>query len=80
MFAYSIIKVMENKLFPFLKTYNQSRKKQLSFNDLIAELNNIKICEMKIGNGVVTIQKPELNPLQQKIFEALNIDPEKMTM
>jgi transposase len=80
MFAYSIIKVMENKLFPFLKSYNQNQKKQLSFNDLIAEVNNIKICEMKIGNGVVTIQKPELNPLQQKIFEALNIDPEKMTM
>jgi hypothetical protein len=34
---------------------------------------------MKIGSGVVVMQKPELNPLQQKIFEALNIDPEKMT-
>ena len=78
MFAYSLIKEMENRLFPFLKTYNHSQKKQLSFNDLTAGLNNIKICEMKIGNGVLTIQKPELNPLQQKIFKALNIDPEKM--
>jgi transposase len=79
MFAYAIIKEMENKLFPFLKTYNRAQKKQLSFNDLKAELNNIKMCELKIGNGVVVLQKPELSPLQQKIFEVLNIDPEKMT-
>jgi transposase len=79
MFAYTIIKEMENRLFPFLKAYNQSKKTQLSFNDLTAELHNIKICEMKIGSGVVVMQKPELNPLQQKIFEALNINPEKMT-
>jgi transposase len=77
MFAYTIIKEMENKLFPFLKTYNRSQKIQLSFNDLIAELNNIKMCKLTIGNGVVSIQKPELNPLQQKIFEVLNIDPNK---
>jgi transposase len=79
MFAYAIIKVMENKLFPFLKTYNRTQKKQLSFNDLTAELNNIKMCELKIGDGVVSIQKPELNPLQSKIFDVLNIDPDKMT-
>ena len=78
MFAYTIIKEMENKLFPFLKTYNGSQKKQLSFNDLIAELNNIKMCQLNIGNGVVSIQRPDLNPLQQKIFEVLNIDPDKM--
>jgi hypothetical protein len=60
MFDFSIIKEMENKLFPFLKTYNVSQKKQLSFNDLVAELNNIKMCELNIGNGVVSIQKPEL--------------------
>jgi transposase len=78
MFAYAIIKEMENKLFPFLKSYNDSQKKQLSFNDLIAELNNIKMCELNIGNGVVSIQKPELNQIQEKIFESLNIDPEIM--
>jgi transposase len=78
MFAYTIIKEMENRLFPFLKTYNGSQKKQLAFNDLKAELNNIKMCRLNIGNGVVSIQRPDLNPLQQKIFEALNIDPDKM--
>jgi transposase len=78
MFVYAIIKEMENKLFPFLKAYNCDQKKQLSFNDLIAELNNIKMCELKIGNGVVSLKRPDLNPLQQKILELLNIDPDKM--
>jgi transposase len=78
MFVYTIIKELENRLLPFLKTYNRSQTRQLSFNDLIAELKHIKICEMQIGNGVVSIQRPQLNILQQKIFEALNIDPEKM--
>src|SRR5215475_102472 len=49
MFAYAIIKELENKLFPFLKEYNQTNKTQLSFNDLKAELNNIKMCELQIG-------------------------------
>jgi transposase len=79
MFAYAIIKEPENKLFPFLKAYNNSQKEQLSFNDLTAALNNIKMCELKIGTGVVSVQKPELTPLQQKIFESLSIDPNKMT-
>jgi len=79
MFAYAIIKEMENRLYPFLKTTSLSQKRQLSFNDLTAELNNIKICELKIGNGVTFIQRPDLNPLQQEILDALNIDPEIMT-
>jgi transposase len=78
MFAYAIIKEIENRLLPFLKMYNRTQKTQLSLNDLIAELNNIKMCELKIGKAVVSMQKPELNPLQQRIFKALNIDPEKM--
>jgi len=78
MFAYAIIREMEKKLFPFLKKYNQSQKSKLSFNDLLAELNNIKMCEMTIGNGVNTIQKPELNALQKQIFDVLKIDPKKM--
>jgi transposase len=78
MFAYAIIKEMENKLYPFLKKYNRTQNTQLSFNDLTAELDNIKLCELKIGNGVVSLQRPELNPLQKNIFEALNIDPDKL--
>jgi transposase len=79
MFAYAIIKKLEDKLFPLLKQYNHSNSAQLSFNDLTAELSNIKMCELKIGQGLSTIQYPELNPLQKKIFDALNIDPKIMT-
>jgi len=80
MLAYAIIKELENKLFPFLKEYNKTAKTQLSFNDLIAELNNIKMCELKIGEGVTSIMYPELTPLQKKILKVLNINPEKMTV
>jgi len=73
MFAYAIIKSMENILFPFLKEYNQTNKTQLSFNDLIEELKNIKMCELAIGNKVKSVQQPKLNPLQKKILEALNV-------
>ena len=79
MFAYAIIKKLEDQLFPFLKEYNDRHKTQLSFNDLTAELNNIKMCELKIGQGISSIQYPELNPLQKEILEVLNIDPKIMT-
>ena len=79
MFAYAIIKELENKLFPFLKEYNRTNKTQLSFNDLTAELNNIKMCELKIGEGITSIMYPELTPLQTKILKLLNINPENMT-
>jgi len=87
MFAYAIIKIMENALFPFLKDYNisttlnnhRSQKSQLSFNDLTAELENIKLCELKLGQGVQVIQTPKLNEVQTAIFQVLKIDPKKMT-
>jgi len=80
MFAYAIIKELENKLFPFLKQYNTTNKTKLSFNDLIAELNNVKMCELNVGKrGETSIHYPELNPLQKKIFEALSIDPKIIT-
>jgi transposase len=75
MFAYAIIKELENKLFPFLKQYNQTHQTQLAFHDLTAELNNIKMCELQIGKAVTSIQYPDLNPLQKKILEVLNINP-----
>jgi transposase len=80
MFAYAIIKELEDKLFPFLKEYNKTHKTKLAFNDMIAELNNIKMCELKLGKGVTSIQYPELNPLQKKMFELLGIDPKKMAL
>jgi len=78
MFAYAVIKVLEDKLFPYLKEYNQKHKTQLSFNDLVAELNNIKMCVLEIGKGVTSMQYPELNPLQKEITKLLNINLKKM--
>ena len=69
MLAYAIIKELENKLFPFLKEYNRTAKTQLAFNDLIQELNNIKMCELKIGEELTSIMYPELTLLQKKILQ-----------
>ncbi|MDR2972612.1 MAG: IS1634 family transposase [Bacteroidales bacterium] len=79
MFAYAIIKAMEDKLFPFLKIYNKNNKTQLAFNDLTAELNDIKMCELKIGRGVTSVKYPELTSLQNGILDVLKIDAKKMT-
>jgi transposase len=78
-FAYVIIKTLEDKLFPFLKTYNRAHKTKLSFHDLTAELNNIKMCKLKIGKEVTSVHIPDLTTLQKEILEVLNIHPEKMT-
>ncbi|MCL2074796.1 MAG: hypothetical protein FWH18_12830 [Marinilabiliaceae bacterium] len=79
MFAYAIIKEMENKLFPFLKEYNKKNKTKLSFDDLKAELNNIKRCELKIGKNTNSIFFPKLNSLQKEILETLEVDPKSIT-
>ena len=77
-FAYAIIKEMENRILPFLKTYNKDKKVQLSFNDIIQELNNIKICELQIGKGEKSLTYPDLNPLQEKVFNLFNINHKDM--
>ena len=69
---------MENKIFPFLKNYNQENKVKLSFNDIVQEINNIKICELQIGKGVKSLTYPKLNPLQEKVFNLFNVNPKNM--
>ena len=71
---------MENKLFPFLKEYNQTMKSQLAFDDLIEELKNIKMCELTIGNKVTSAKHPKLNALQKRILEVLNVKNSSMKM
>jgi transposase len=67
LFAYAIIKELENKLFPFLKQYNRTNKVKLSFNDLIAELNNVKMCELKVGKrGGNLYPIPETESIAEK--------------
>ena len=61
-----------NRIVQFCRSF------KISDNDLKEELNNIKMCELQIGNGLTTKVYPELNPLQKKILQVLNINPEKM--
>jgi hypothetical protein len=61
-----------------LKDYNELNKSQLSFNDIIEELKNIKICELKIGGSEKSLVFPNLNPIQEKIFQLFNINPKNM--
>jgi len=78
-FAYSIIKSMENKLLPFLLDYNKQNKTKLSFNDLVAELQNIKLCKLRIGRKSGVLQFPKLNDLQTNLFQIFKLNPNDMT-
>jgi transposase len=77
-FAYAIIKALEDKLFPFLKEYNRKNKTMLSFTDLIAELQNVKLCKLRIGAQSGIIKFPSLNPLQTEIFNILKINANEL--
>jgi transposase len=79
-FAYSIIKSMEDKLFPFLRNYNKINKTKLSLDDLIAELQNIKLCKLRIGKKSGILQFPKLNELQTELFLLFNLKANDMTM
>jgi transposase len=78
-FAYAIIKSMEDKLFPFLHNYNTLNKSKLSFDDLIAEWQNIKLCKLRIGKNSGILQFPKLNDLQAKLFKLFNLNENDMT-
>jgi len=69
MFSYAIIKEMESKIFPFLKTWNKKTKRKLSFEDLLEELKNIKLCVLNLGKNVEAIKITELNDLQEQILK-----------
>ena len=73
MFAYAIIKEMENKLFPFLKEYNRANSTKLAFHDITDELNRIKMCELSIGKQITSVKYPKLSQLQKQILELLNV-------
>ncbi len=80
MFCYSIIKEMENKIFPFLKTWNKMKNEKLSFFDILEELKAIKSVELKIGKNAKTIKITKPNEIQTqilKIFKIKNNELEK---
>jgi len=69
MFSYAIIKEMENKIFPFLKSWNKKNKSRLSFNDTLEELKDIKLVSLDLGKGVNAIKLTEFNEIQTQIFK-----------
>lgn len=69
MFSYAIIKEMENKIFPFLKTHNKEKTSKLSFYDILEELKDIKLVELNLGQNVETIKITELNEMQTLILK-----------
>ena len=77
-YALVIIKELEKYIYPFLQKINKNRVTRLSFNDMIAELTKIKICELKIGKNVTTLKLPKLNETQKKLFEILNLSPSQL--
>jgi transposase len=72
-YALIIIKALEKYIYPFLHEINKNRTTRLSFNDMIAELTKIKLCELKIGKNATTLKIPKLNDTQEKLFEILNL-------
>jgi len=68
MLSYSLIKELEDKIFPFLKIWNKEKKQKISFNDVTEELRDIKLCILNIGTGTEEIKITEMNELQTKIL------------
>jgi len=73
MFSYAIVKEMENKIFPFLITWNKRTKSKLSFSDILEELKDIKMVKLNLGRNVVSIKITELNQLQEQVLKLFNM-------
>ncbi len=78
MFAYAIVKEIETHIYPWLKTYNSINKRQLSYDDIMDELNNIKMSELEFGYKMKKFMIPDLNPIQREAMRILKVKPEKM--
>ena len=77
-YALIVIKELEKHIYPFLQEINKKKSTRFSFNDMIAELTKIKMCELKIGQNVKTLKIPKLNQMQTKLFEILNLTASQM--
>lgn len=76
MFAYAIVRELENRLFPWLKLNNKQMKEQLSLNDIEEELKMIKLNVLQINKQHEEIKITELTNRQKEIFKELEIKPE----
>ena len=73
MFSYAIVKEMEDKIFPFLVTWNKKTKSKLSFSDILEELKDIKLVQLNLGRNVDSIKITELNQIQEQILKLFNM-------
>ena len=76
MFSYAIVKEIETKIYPWLKTFNEKNNCKLSYHDICDELNNIKVSELKIGHDIKKILMPELNEIQNEITKIFKLNIE----
>ncbi len=84
MFAYAIVRELENCIFPWLKQNNKNNKEQLSLQDIEEELKMIKLSVLQTcGERSLTINKnheeikiTELTNRQKEIFKILELKPE----
>ena len=80
MFSYAIVKELEDKIFPFLTSWNKKAKSKMSFSDILEELKNIKLVKLNIGRNVESIKITEFNQIQEqtlKLFKMKKADIEK---
>lgn len=76
MFAYAIVRELENRIFPWLKENNKTNKEQLSLQDIEEELKMIKLSILQINKNHEEIIITELTNRQKEIFKALELKPE----
>lgn len=80
MFAFAIIRELEQHIFPWLKLKNKSKNEHLSLQDIEEELKMIKLNILRINNNHKEIILTELSSRQKEIFNQLEIKPEKMLL
>lgn len=76
MFAYAIVRELENCIFPWLKAKNKNNKEQLSLQDIEEELKMIKLSVLQINKNHEEIKITELTNRQKEIFKILGLKPE----
>jgi len=79
MFAYSIIRELENRIYPWLDETKKINKEKLSLKDIEEELKMIKLNLIQIKKHE-EIKITELSNRQKEIFKILEIDPELMQL
>ncbi len=73
MFSYAIVKEMEDKIFPFLASWNKEAKSRLCFSDILEELKDIKLVKLNLGRNVDSIKITELNQVQEQVLKLFNM-------